>query len=290
MTGTHVTFFISTGRCATQWFADKLALHYGDLAEVAHEPFQEEYRSRAHFVAFHEGRVACPAKKIEEHLDHIERVLQDSHYIETGWPAYGVLPLVLERFGKRARIVHLYRDPLPTAASHTTHDLYSRGDWSESILLFPGDPGVAQKQLAGPGWSAMSEFEKCLFWCTELNDFAFRLHERFDTVPWHPVAFEDVFATDSTRALVSLLDFLDLPSRESFLRSRTQATDRWSLKTSQSIDLDAIDRFPKAREVRHRLGFDAASYSEAEIRSRYRYPFLERVRRRLKRLVRRQLS
>ena len=31
----QVTFFVSTGRCATQWFADKLAIHYGDLAVVA---------------------------------------------------------------------------------------------------------------------------------------------------------------------------------------------------------------------------------------------------------------
>ena len=38
----RATFFLSTGRCGTQWLAASLAEHYGDMATVDHEPMSAD--------------------------------------------------------------------------------------------------------------------------------------------------------------------------------------------------------------------------------------------------------
>ena len=61
----YATFFICLGRCATQWFADRLAAHYSDLAVVKHEPFHVEYEPRFYFRAYNQNEQAVFSQEID---------------------------------------------------------------------------------------------------------------------------------------------------------------------------------------------------------------------------------
>ena len=265
----NATFFISTGRCGTQWFAEKLSAHYNDLALVTHEPFQAEYEPRLYFSQYHRKQLASVSQPIESHLNGIEKTLQDRHYIETGWPVYGVLPFILSRFKGRVKVVHLFRHPLKVAASLTTHCVYSRGGWSDAVGICPSDYGVAQDYLRGKRWKSMSEFEKCLFWSTEINHFAFSLKQRFSIIPWLSIRFEDVFSESGRTELAKLLDFLSFPERESFFQSRMDKTDRFSLKLDDKLDIRRVRKYPIAVEEMKRLGYEYNTRVDAEIKRRY---------------------
>ena len=80
----NATFFISTGRCATQWMTDKLSTHYHDLAVVKHEPFQVEYKPRFYFNAYHRKEEVNLSQTIEEHLSFIRNTIQNFSYEEMG--------------------------------------------------------------------------------------------------------------------------------------------------------------------------------------------------------------
>ena len=44
-----------TGRCRTQWLADKLSAHYSDMAVVPDEPFRKDDQPRRYFATYHRG-------------------------------------------------------------------------------------------------------------------------------------------------------------------------------------------------------------------------------------------
>jgi Sulfotransferase domain len=265
----NATFFISTGRCGTQWFAEKLSAHYNDVAFVTHEPFQAEYEPRLYFRQYHRQQLVSVSQPIQSHLDGIKKTLQDRHYIETGWPVYGVLPFILSRYKGRVKVVHLFRHPLKVAASLVTHRVYSREGWSDAVGICPSDYGVAQDHLRGKRWKSMSEFEKCLFWSTEINHFAFSLKQTFSDIPWLSIRFEEVFSESGRTELAKLLDFLSLPERESFFQSRMDKTDKFSLKIDDKLDVRRVRKYPIAVEEMKRLGYKYNSRIGREIKRHY---------------------
>ena len=263
-------FFISTGRCATQFFADKLATHYKDLAVVKHEPFKYGgYKPRYYFSAYHRNDDVDLTPALQQHVGSINKILTDFHYIETGWPVYGALPYMLSRFKGRVKVVHLYRHPLKVAASLTTHSVYSLGEWSNSMSISPSDYGVVQSYLAGNKWNLMSEFEKCLFWWTEINHFALELREKFTSTPWLSLKFEDVFSDKGDSELKKLSDFLSLPVRKGFLDSLGEKTDGYSYKTDKILDINRLANYPAAIQVMEQLGYSFNPIIMKEVRERY---------------------
>lgn len=275
----RVTFFVSTGRCGTQFFADKLSAHYDDLACVAHEPLSAAYRPRHYFNSYHEGQQAALSPALQQHVRSIEDTLEHAHYLEAGWPVYGVLPRLLRRFDGRVNIVHLYRHPVRVAASLSTHNVYRREDMARELSIAPTDRGVVQSHLAGSTWSDMSEFEKCLFWWTEINHFALRLRGSFPSVPWLSLRFEDVFCDKGERQLEKLLAFLDLPARSGFLNSLSRKTDRHSRRTKDRIDIDALHNYPATLQLMEELGYAYDAELAEQIQARYSAGGLNRLRR-----------
>jgi hypothetical protein len=265
----HAVFFISTGRCGTQWFADKLSTHYQQWAVVKHEPFQVEYKPRLYFNVYHRKKVADLSPAIESHLGFITDTIQDLNYIETGWPVYGALPFIISRLQRQVKIVHLYRHPLKVAASLAAHKVYSRGEWTQAVSISPSDYGVVQNYLEGQRWNTMSEFEKCLFWYTEINHFALTLKRTFSSVPWLSIRFEDVFCENGGNELAKLLDFLALPEKERFINERTEKTDRYALKIEKMPEIHSFEKYPKVVEQMEQLGYQYNDRIDLEIRTRY---------------------
>jgi hypothetical protein len=138
MSASYAVFFISTGRCGTQWFASGLTSHFHDLAVVRHEVLHEQYEPRRYFRAFcrKDNMELSPA--IENHLTIVWTVTgRGLQYIETGWPVYGALPFILAYPNRFVKVVHLCRHPVSVAASLATHRVYSRGNWTDKMSIQP---------------------------------------------------------------------------------------------------------------------------------------------------------
>jgi len=278
----YATFFISTGRCATQWFADKLASNYQDFAEVVHEPFNEEYTPKKCFESFNRGVPMAVLPQIKKHFKRIERTLKSKHYIEVGWPVYGVLPYIISELNISIKIIHLYRHPIRVAASLMTHNVYNRGQWSELVAISPSDYGVVQSDLAGDLWKGMSDFEKCLFWWFEINHWALFLQKTFNSTQWLSLKYEDVFGENRQYILGNVLEFLELPEREGFFLSQKDKVDRFQLKVDDNFEIGSINKYPKVLGLMSSLGYDLGDVSAKEINKRFKNSLLKRVAHKIK--------
>ena len=273
----NAIFFLSTGRCATQFFADKLDQHYADLARVTHEPFSEHYHPRHYFASLHQGAKVELDPPLQQHIESIEETLEDKHYIETGWPAYGLLPYLVERFTGRVKVVHLFRHPLMVASSLLTHNVYDRGEWSDNMSILPSDLGVVQDYLAGDQWDKMTQFSKCLFWWTEINNFALEFHKSSTDLPWFSMRFEDVFSEEGSSHLEDLISFLELPKREAFTNSLSDKVDQFPGLTYKKIDINEIKKYDESMRVMGNLGYILNDSVANEVDSRYKRPFIQYV-------------
>lgn len=278
----YAVFFLNTGRCGSQFFAKQLAKHFGDIARVEHEPCEQAYEPRRYFSMIHSGENIEISPQLKEHFDSIDETLQTKHYIEAGWPAYGILPYLIERFMGRIKIVHLFRNPVKVAASLSTHNVYSRGEWSQKMSITPEDFGVKQSGLRGDEWSKMDEFCKCLFWWTEINRFALDLKKKNESTPWLSLRFEDVFDRSDDESLRIICKFLGFEEQEAFLRSRDEKVDQHQKTTKTPIGFEQIKRYDATIELMNDLGYSLADIDRGELKKRYQISFKDRVKRRIK--------
>ncbi|MDH3602305.1 MAG: hypothetical protein OEU26_22050, partial [Candidatus Tectomicrobia bacterium] len=105
------TFFISTGRCGTQWLAFHLQQHMADTAVVEHEPLQ--HYAPSHQLQDSEEAAGDEVADTREHLERIEHILTQHDYIECGWPCWRALTYIQQRLQGRVRFVFLTRHPIP---------------------------------------------------------------------------------------------------------------------------------------------------------------------------------
>jgi hypothetical protein len=191
--------------------------------------------------------------------------------VETGWPLFAALPLFAERFGERLRVVHLTRHPVPSALSHLAHNSYAgsaRDDaYTRWATLGPSDPGVLQTGYA-ERWGEMSPYEKCLFWWTEVHQFALELPERIPEISVHRVQAERLLAGE--RATVArLLEFMGLGWDEGWIAHADRVVDRWHHHTSEDVDPLVARRHPRTVVVASALGYDLDSLDLAALEARY---------------------
>ena len=172
------------------------------------------------------------------HMLHIADVLRERDYIETGWPVFAAVPLLLRRFGKRVRIVHLVRHPVYSACSMVTHpDHQAQRDdgYTRHAILYPADAGVRFKQYSSR-WDGMSPYEKSLFHWAEINAYGLELGASAAAAnPWFRVQMEQLVAPSSDR-FSELLGFLGLPIRDGALAARHQPVDQHRTQTDLRLD------------------------------------------------------
>lgn len=258
-------FVLSTGRCGTQWLAGMLAASWGERAEVTHEPLHSEYAPRAMLGAGDPAHLAPErAEPVLEHVTTIEATLATRHYIECGHPLWSTLPYLLQRFGGRARVVHLVRHPVPTALSWVTHSAYTpplAPHVAEKVLLSPFDNGVHFTSYQ-ERWPLLTPYEKALFYWAEVNAFGLRL-EQSAGVPWLRVRFEDLQRGD---ALPHLIDFAGAAVPPA---APAGGVDAYHYATCFWSSPRLIERHPEVLRVATALGYDPLAFDEAELRRRY---------------------
>ncbi len=260
-------FFLSTGRCGTQWIAANLLAVCKESAVVEHEPLHDRYYPRLMRKGLEQ---TGNATEIIAHCDRIEEVLKHQSYIECGWPVWGAIPYLLQRFEGRIRIVHLVRHPIPVACSWVSHRAFCPP-------LIPGFPGFREKVLASPfdeatafrifcdRWEGMNPFEKSMFFWLEVNALGLKL-EQTCTAPWLRVRFEDLF---NGNVLQDLAGFLKLPSPVSFTQERENSRDAYHYVCDNWWNPQDIQKYPEFIELALRLGYDPLDFDEAKLRRRY---------------------
>ncbi|MEO8076559.1 MAG: sulfotransferase domain-containing protein [Acidobacteriota bacterium] len=259
-------FYLSTGRCGTQWLKTALAATYPETAVVSHEPVRGAYQPKLYLRAYDKlpELLSCP--EISTHLSYIRQTLQSKTYIETGWPCYPAIPLMIEQLEGRVRLVHLIRHPVHVALSLATHGVYERQDWIASSAISPFDPGVVQKDLAD-GWVSMGMYEKCLFWWTEVNLYALELIGLYPDIECCSVRYEDLFDQD-TRTLERLSRFMNLEYAPSIEQLRVKNIDRYH-RTSLPVDWELVFKYPRTVALARQCGYDFDGLSTPHLAARY---------------------
>ncbi len=179
---------------------------------VHHERFKDDVTNPSRFfAAFEPARMAELASlpRVRELLDELDSLPDDVSYLETGWTMHPLVPLLLERFEGRVRLLHLTRHPVPTAASMTLHGLYdevrSAGYGIEDHAIRPWSPGIQHPEVEAM-WREMGLFERNLFRVVEIHRLGLRLASEFPSVPYKRIRVEE-FSNDTAR---QILDFFEL--------------------------------------------------------------------------------
>jgi hypothetical protein len=263
----RAVFFLSTGRCGTQWLARNLAATYPDRAAVEHEPLHDGYRSRE-LLACPDLSEAGSAATIGGHVSEIEAVLRTSMYIECGWPSWAALPYLAKHFAGRVAIVHLTRHPIPTACSWVTHRMYQPavipGLHPEKVPLSPFDAGVMLPEYRRI-WDSLDPFQRCLYFWTEVHRFGLELEAKVGAA-WLRLRYEDMLSPDG---LMTLLEFLDLPPRHALFDAVATPDDQYRHVADRWWDVTSAQHLPRLAETATMLGYDVADVDETALRRRY---------------------
>ncbi|HLJ74799.1 MAG TPA: sulfotransferase domain-containing protein [Thermoanaerobaculia bacterium] len=258
-------FVVSTGRCGTQWLARFFEQNLGTAATVTHEPLHSAWSPREMLGAKTPANLEANLREpIAEHLSEIREALRSGGYIECGHPMWSSLPFLIETFKPDVRIIHLVRHPVPTAWSWLTHRAYCEPlapYLSEKVLLSPFDQGVAFCEYRDR-WSAMSPYEKALYYWLEVNAFATRVQSQCD-VPWMTVRFDHLFTAAAQRDLLRFVgasvDPIKTPGFVDELRFGCEI----------AVDPAQVEKHSSVMQLAARFGFNALSYDRAELEERY---------------------
>ncbi|WP_395795473.1 hypothetical protein [Aquimonas sp.] len=264
----YATFVLSTGRCGTQWLATALAEAYADQLAVEHEPLHSRYQPRKALEhASSAGAAAQLPAEVLRHMDAIEARLQTQAYIECGHPSWSTIPRLIERFRGRVRVIHLVRHPVPTSCSWLTHQAYQPPllpHLPEKILLSPFDAGVRFPDYR-ERWHALTPFEKCVYYWTEVNAFGLDLQPSVD-LPWLQLRYEDLFHGEG---LGRLLEFLHLPPHAAILQRRAEVIDIHHSYLATAEAWRTILDHPHALAIAQQLGYSVDAIDDAALAGRY---------------------
>jgi hypothetical protein len=269
MADPSVVMVLSSGRCGTQWLTATLRDICPRL-EVEHEPIGPLYAPRRYFRCWAQPDVILDVPEVGAHVRDLES--RDGPYVETGWPLFAALPLLARRLGPRLRILHLTRHPVPSALSHQAHKAYAgspRDDaYTRLATLAPRDARVFQPDYA-ERWDALTPYEKCLFWWTEVHRFGLEFAELSGPIPFLRVRSEEMLAGDRD-TLRAIVDFVGLSWDERWLELTGRRVDRWHHHSDDEIDPLLVMEHPLTLEVARELGYRAQDVDVAQLDARYR--------------------
>jgi hypothetical protein len=272
-------YVISTGRCGTQWLASTLNKIYSDCAVVEHEPLGPEYRLKE--------TLRCPRRLTElaskppllEHLAYIDDTLRYQTYIETGGPAIAAVPLFIERYGSRMRLIHIVRHPVIAAISALTINFYQRkkDDPWRLCELEPSDTGVIHKHYQ-KNWSQLTAYEKCLFHWLEVNTWAEEIKHNHPEIPLLTIRMEDMFSDQGSEVMDAVLEFTKLPQHPDITRLLTERVDNVSHPTLDGFRWQYVMKYPEVLELARHYSYDFEGLDNRQLRYRYQAPLHKRLR------------
>jgi hypothetical protein len=224
---------------------------------VSHEPIGYAYASRVFLRAYDRVAELRRLPIVSNHLARIHAIADDSDYVEVGFPAFSAIPLYIDEFGTRLRIVHLVRHPVRVATSMLSHDWYGcvRKDLTKQEL-HPTDPGVLQRGYA-ERWRVMNQFEKCLFYWSEVHAYGIEIHTTFPNTPFFRTRFEDLIK-EPFNYLRRLVEFVGAPYHGAIAGRVKERVDSFRSGQRQAVDADGIQTHPLAVALAERFAYKIA--------------------------------
>lgn len=274
-------YIISTGRCGTQWLARALGEIYADHAIVTHEPLGPAYQPKETLRSPERLNRLAARPPLAGHLAYIDGTLELKPYIECGWPAFAAVPLFIDRYGPRLRLIHLLRHPVHTALSYQTVNHYQlmSGDPWLPCELDPFDEGILHRQYRAE-WDKLSAYEKSLFQWLEIHSWAESIKTAYPQVPLKTVCMEDLFSTHGGAVLDEIIDMAGLPHRPALHALLSRQVDAVHEGTERKFDWQQIHRHPEVLALASHYGYSLDNLETDVLRQRYKAPFLRRVRKR----------
>lgn len=269
MSSPTATFFITTARSGTQWTVKALERLYPDNLVVTHEPAGYLYEPRHTLRDSDKLRKLLDKPEIRAHFDHIHRIIQEKSYVEVGFPAFALAPLLREEFGDRLRLVQLTRHPVHVAASTVTHGWFDDGhreDIKDAIMVQPTDPGAKLPEYTDR-WPTMTPFEKGLYFWYQVHSFGLEQEALSPPGTFLRVQFEKLVSDRSTQN--ALTAFLGLAQRSSWVDLTAKKIDKFQQQTAEPIDSTKIQDHPDIIKLALRLGYDPLEIDSTALQKRY---------------------
>src|SRR5699024_8834210 len=200
-------------------------------------------------------------------------------------------PELYNRFGKSLRLIHLYRNPVHVAASLVTHNWYTGKveDRFENGALDPFDDASLLRGYRNR-WSKLTLFEKSLYYWTEANFRALKIHHGYPELPFYTLQFENLFKKNEGMAWKTLMEisqFMGLDYNAKMLQAIDKQYDKYRYRTTENIDWKKIYNHPQTLRLASELGYTFDS--EIDL-SRYRKSLFKRVIYKLKSISSRGIS
>lgn len=231
---------ISTGRSGTAFLAHTLKATYYPDAEVFHEDV-EEFQSKPGKYLWHTEKTDLEQMRadpiISAHVRRIAELSRTRPYVDVGHPALTLIPLLLDEFPGRVRLLHLVRDPVSAAASMAVRGMYHRRFEGLEGPGFNFPPNPTQTRCAKPEfaarWMNMTPFEKNLWRWGEYHLFALAIHQRRPDAPYMKLLSSQLF--QNSKSLQMIADFYGLPNRPIVLRPEFRNETHPNLTSAISI-------------------------------------------------------
>lgn len=249
-----VTIFITTPRSGTQWTTQTLSDAFGSDAVVTHEPIGYAYATRKFMRAYDRTHALRWIPEVADHLAKIHNIADDKAYVEVGFPAIAAIPLFYEEFKERLRLVQLVRHPVRVATSMMSHSWYAdppRADLG-LMALQPG-PGSFQNGYV-QRWPEMTQFEKCVFYWSEVHHHGLEISERFTGIRILRTRFEDIIGEPEVH-LRELAGYLDAPFSDDMVDAVKVCVDRHASPRPRSIDASLVQDHELAVSLMDHFGY-----------------------------------
>lgn len=227
-------FFLSTGRCGTQWITNALQKSCKNFY-VDHEPLKNKINK----------------KNVNEHIQNIINIDKDS-YIETGWMCYNYINKIDKNI-KNVKYVHIVRDPYYVIPSLLSHKIYDKKNPISNMLIYPSKSSNCK--ISKQDFKKLDEYEKVFFWWIELNLFV----ENFlsDKENHMFIKYEDFFSTNDDKFL-ELLKFLNISDpMETFLmlKEKNVKFDKYSHKKEYKDITYLYKKFEHGHELAKKYNY-----------------------------------
>jgi len=267
-----VVLVVSTGRCGTQWLSTTLTENYANVAIIEHEPLSRKYAPNQFFRRWHSDDLNRLTKRLSGHFENIDSTISSGkNYIDFGWTTYSAVPALIRRFESRIHLIHLHRHPVHVALSYLSHKYYQpelRSDWfTQRAQLTPRCPGVYRTSQEDR-WSTLNSYEKALFHWYQINKYALELHERWPTLPYCSVSFDDIF-NRTGKCFEEMIKFMGLEPQAAMNLAIRTIVDGYSNKLARIPEWRTIFQFPEVVELAIYLGYEIDEVDDKQLIRRY---------------------
>ncbi len=230
------------------------------------------YRPRRYFRRYSDPEAILDVPEVAEHAARIEHARRP--YIETGWPLFAALPLLADAAPEAA--ADRPPDPAPgaeraRATSPADATRGSRGSDAVHAATPPSGPRTpaSSSPSTASSWDALTPYEKCLFWWTEIQLYGFELPGRIARIPFLRVSAERLHGRRSPGARAAARASSTSRGMTAGSSTRRRVTDRWHAFTGDDVDPLEVHRHPTTVDVAERLGYDVSGLNLGALERQY---------------------